>query len=112
MNDPGITQEELIRGKLNSETARIPWKALQRYFAGGYTLIVKQQLDLIEVAYQMHQDNAAQIEQWMNANLIHPVSNDQAREWHNDDAQLWACVIKPWVLIQALDEQQERAKDL
>lgn len=104
MTDHGITQQELIRGKLNSETARIPWKELERYFAGGYTLLVEDQLDLIEVAYQMHQDNAAQIEKWMNNDLIHQVSNDQARAWHNDDAELWACVIKPWVLIQPVDE--------
>lgn len=103
MTDPGITQQELIRGKLNSETARIPWKELQRYFAGGFTLIVEQQLDLIDVAYQMHQDNAPQIEQWMHANLLHQVSNEQARQWFNDDAELWACVIRPWVLIQAPD---------
>lgn len=103
MTDPGITQEQLVRGKLNSETARIPWKELQRYFAAGYTLMVERDLDLIDVAYQMHQDNAKQIEQWMNANLIHQVSNEQAREWHNNQAQLWACVIKPWVLIQPAD---------
>ena len=103
MTDPGITQQQLIRGKLNSETACIPWKELQRYFAGGFTLYVKQELDLIEVAYQMHQDNAPQIEQWMQANLLHQVSNEQARQWFNDDAQLWACVIKPWVLIQDRD---------
>lgn len=103
MSEPEITSQELLRGKLNSETARIPWKELQRYFAGGYTLNVDQQLDLIEVAYQMHCDNAAQIEQWMNANLIHQVSNEQAREWFNDDQEMWACVIKPWVLVQASD---------
>jgi hypothetical protein len=100
MTEPEITSQELIRGKLNSETARISWKELQRYFAGGYTLNVDLQLDLIDVAYQMHCDNAAQIEQWMNSNLIHQVSNEQAREWYNDDQIMWACVIKPWVLVQ------------
>ena len=105
MKKPEITQEELTRGKLNSETARIPWKELQRYFAGGHTLLVDQQLDLIEVAYQINQDNAPQVEQWMKDNLLAQVSNDQARQWFNDDAELWACVIKPWVLIQPLDEE-------
>jgi hypothetical protein len=100
MTEPEITSQELIRGKLNSETARISWKELQRYFAGGYTLNVDLQLDLIDVAYQMHCDNAAQIEQWMNSNLVHQVSNEQAREWYNDDQIMWACVIKPWVLVQ------------
>jgi hypothetical protein len=103
MTEPEITSQELLRGKLNSETARIPWKELQRYFAGGYTLNVDLQLDLIDVAYQMHCDNAAQIEQWMNSNLIHQVTNEQAREWYNDDQIMWACVIKPWVLIQPAD---------
>lgn len=103
MSKPEITSQELLRGKINSETARIPWTELQRYFAGGYTLKVDQQLDLVEVAYQMQQDNAAQIESWMNDQLLRQVSNDEARQWYNDDQQMWACVIKPWVLVQALD---------
>ncbi len=100
MNKPEITSAELIRGKLNSETARMPWKELQRHFASGYTLFVDQQLDLIEVAFQFEQDNAKQIEIWLNSQLIQQVSNDQAREWFNDDASLWTSVVKPWVLIQ------------
>ena len=103
MTKPEITSEQLTRGKINSETAKIHWKELQRYFAGGYTLQVETELDLIEVAYQMQQDNAGQIEQWMNQQLIHQVSNDQARAWFNDDAELWTCVIKPWVLVQPAD---------
>ncbi len=103
MNKPVITSEELIRGKLNSETARISWKELQRYFAGGYTLIVDLQLDLVNVAYQFEQDNSKQIESWLNKQLIQQVSNNQARQWFNDDAELWACVVQPWVLIQQTD---------
>ncbi|MDJ0832948.1 MAG: DUF2288 domain-containing protein [Gammaproteobacteria bacterium] len=103
MNEPDITQAELIRGKLNSETARIPWRELQRYFAGGYTLLVDQQLDLIEVGYQLQQDNSALVADWLQQELLQQVSNQQARQWHNDDAELWACVVKPWVLIQPAD---------
>ncbi len=103
MTEPEITSDKLIRGKLNSETARIPWKELQRHFASGYTLTIDQQLDLIDVAFQFQQDNATQIEQWLNSNLVRQVSNEQARQWFNDDAQLWACVVAPWVLIQPGD---------
>ena len=97
---PEITQKELTRGKLNSETAQIPWTELQRHFASGHTFVIDNQLDLIDVAYAFQQDNAAQIEIWLNQQLIQQVSNDQARTWYNDDASLWACVVKPWVLIQ------------
>ena len=75
MSKPDITQAELIRGKLNSETARIPWKQLQRFFAGGYTLLVDQQLDLIEVGYQIQQDNSSLVAQWMEQGLVQLVSN-------------------------------------
>ncbi len=100
MSKTGITQAQLIRGKLNSETARIPWKELQRYFAGGYTLLVDQQLDLIEVGYQFQLDNSARVAQWLEQELVAPVSNQQARQWINDDAVVGACVVKPWELIQ------------
>ena len=103
MTESEITSEQLIRGKINSETAKMRWKELQRYFAGGYTLEVDTQLDLVEVAYQMQQDNTEQIERWMNEQMIRQVSNDLAREWFKNDTELWACVIKPWVLIQPCD---------
>lgn len=103
MTDIDITSQDLIRGKLNSETARIPWRELQRFFAGGYTLFIDEQLDLVDVAYQMQQDNASQIEQWMNGGQVRQVSNEQAREWFNDERELWACVVKPWVLVQPAD---------
>ncbi len=103
MPDNGVTSEQLIRGKINSETARMRWRDLQRFFAGGYTLLVDTKLDLIEVAYQMQQDNSEQVARWMSENLLQQVGNDQARAWYNDDAELWACVVKPWVVIQPCD---------
>ncbi len=103
MSDRGVTSEQLERGKINSETARIPWRDLQRYFAGGRTLWVDARLDLVEVAYQLQRDNVAQTQQWMQQALLRPVSNQQARRWYNDDATLWACVVKPWGLIQPPD---------
>ena len=103
MSESNLTSEDLIRGKLNSETARIAWHELQRFFAGGYTLFIAEELDLIDVAFQMEQDNASQIEQWMTAGQVRQVSNDQAREWFNDNRELWTCVVKPWVLVQPAD---------
>ena len=103
MTDPDITDPELIRGKIISETAQIPWKDLQRHFAGGKTLLVDGQLDLIEIAFQFTQDNAQQVEQWLNETLVKPVSNEQAQQWFDTDAALWACVVRPWILIQDSD---------
>jgi hypothetical protein len=104
-DEPGAG--ERIRGKLNSETARLPRKTLQRNFASGIRLYIDPELDLIEVGLRMHQDDAKAIEEGMNKGWIRPLSNEQARRWHKDDAELRACVLRPWVLLQAADEQDD-----
>ena len=92
--------EELLRGKLNSETAKIPWSQLQRFFAAGQTLFVAADLDLVDVAFVFSQDNAEQVKYWLQQELVSPVTDAQARDLLNRDSVLWAIVVKPWVLVQ------------
>lgn len=91
---------EVFRAKINLETAKIAWKELQRFFAGGKALMVSRDLDMVEVAFQMSADNVEQIRQWAAAGKLSHVSDEQAREWAGDDALVWAVVVSPWVLVQ------------
>ncbi|MHB1590378.1 MAG: DUF2288 family protein, partial [Sulfuricella sp.] len=50
-------QDDILRAELNRETARIAWKELLRFFAAGTVIAVSQDLDLIEVAIQISNDN-------------------------------------------------------
>jgi hypothetical protein len=95
-----ISPDETTRTKVNLETAPIAWKELLRFFAGGLVIAVGSQLDLVEVALQMSQDNKIQIEQWLSEGKIAKVSDELAREWLDADALLWAVVVKPWILVQ------------
>jgi hypothetical protein len=95
-------QQEVNRAKLNLETSQIAWRELQRYFASGVALFVAAELDLVEVAWQVSEDNARQIQEWMSAGQFGKVSDQQAAEWHAADAVLWAVVVSPWVLVQPL----------
>lgn len=92
--------EELLRGKLNSETAKIRWSELQRFFAAGQILFIEADLDLIDVAFAFSQDNTEQVKRWLQQELVSPVTDAQAREWFNQDSLLWSIVVKPWVLVQ------------
>jgi hypothetical protein len=92
--------DEISRARVNQETARIAWKELLRFFAAGTVIAVSPELDLVDVAIQMSQDNKAGIEAWMAQGKMGKVSDDQAREWLAADAVLWATVVKPWVLVQ------------
>ncbi len=93
-------EEKLLRGQINLETAQIAWRELQRYFASGATIFVSPALDLVDVAYQIAQDNAAQVAAWMEEGQIARVTDDQALGWYEADALVWAVVARPYVLIQ------------
>lgn len=89
-----------LERKLNHETAQIRWRELQRYFASGNAISVDPSLDLIQVAIQIADNNANQIKEWMDSGLLDVVKDQQALEWFEQDAIVWAVVIKPWVLVQ------------
>ncbi len=86
--------------KLNFETARIAWRDLQTFFAGGSVIHVHPNLDLLVVAEQLAADNTEQFTRWLESGEVQTVSDQQALRWYEDDALLWGVVIKPWVLVQ------------
>ena len=94
--------EQLARASLNLETAKILWSDLQRFFAGGVAIGVAPELDLLEVAYQMSQDNKPCIARWMADGQVAAVSDEQALQWLQADAEVWSVVVRPWVLVQAV----------
>ena len=94
------SDRELIRGKINSETAKIPWQELQRFFASGKTLYVNNKLDLVDVAYAFHEDDSQQVEAWVESEQVSAVTDQQAKYWAENDSLVWAVVVKPWVLVQ------------
>ena len=97
-------QNDILRAKLNRETSRISWKELLRFFAAGTVIAVSEELDLVEVAIQISNDNKALIEQWMIESRVNKVSDAQAKDWLETDAILWAVVVRPWILVQQRTE--------
>jgi hypothetical protein len=91
---------EQRRADFLAQTARIAFSELQRYFAGGKLILVDDQLDLVEVATQLAEDNKAQFETWLAEAQIRGVSDEQAMNWLADNSELWAVVADPWVLVQ------------
>jgi hypothetical protein len=107
-DDPDAAREldeaPLLAAKLTGETAKIPWSALQRFFAQGRVVAVRTGTDLVAVGAAMSRDERARIEAWMAAGAIAPVSDEQAKHWIETDALVWALVVRPWVLVQARAE--------
>jgi hypothetical protein len=97
-------ERELERAKIVSETAKIPWLELQRFFAAGNVMLVATELDLVDVAYALQLDDIEQVKTWTESSQVCPVDDDQAKLWVSSDALLWAIVVKPWVLVQTIPD--------
>ena len=91
---------DLTKEKVNLETSKIAWKELQRFFASGSAVFVSAELDLVDVAYQFSIDNKEQVADWLQANQVALVSDQQALNWFEHNSEVWAVVVKPWILVQ------------
>ena len=82
-------------------TAQISWPDLEPHFARGELLVVESALDLVRVAQALIDDDSATVKGWMQANLLGAASDAQAADWYERNPDnLWAVVIRPWVLVQ------------
>jgi len=85
---------------LHTETAVIDWKDLERFFAKGHLIRVANDLDLVDAALEVSNDNKAVVEQWLVENRLAGVSNEEAMLWSEGKSELWSVVVLPWILVQ------------
>jgi len=91
---------EVLKTRLNTETAKIGWTEIQRFFAKGQVFIVAPELDLIDTAARMIHDEKGSVKEWLEQNLIVQATTEDAKRWHDSDLDLWAVVVAPWILVQ------------
>ena len=106
MSNSEPDSEQVSRGRIVGETAKIEWRELMREFAGGRTLLIEVGLDMVEVAFQLEQDNSELFAEWLQTERVRAVSDDEAQQWHQDGRVVWACVVRPWVLVQIAVEKE------
>ena len=100
------TDRDVEIARINGETAKIPWRELQRFFAQGKAVAVAPTLDLVAVAYELSRDNTEQYQEWQTSGKVTIVSDAQALEWIDANALMWAVVVRPWVLVQPVKPEQ------
>ena len=100
--DPGVDVREL----LNAQTGRLAWTELQRHFARGAVIRVAGDLDLVEAAARIVDDDKAVVERWLGEGRLAQATLKDARRWERDQAEFWAVVAAPWVLVQEVGERR------
>ena len=98
--------EQLIaeeKAKILAETATINWQSLEKFYAQGKLILVENGINLVDVAYSLSLNETVDIESMVQAKQLSRDFNTQARQWHQDDAEVWCVVVKPWVLVQSIN---------
>lgn len=101
-DDKNISDIEILRANINNETSQINWSELQRFFAGGWLIYVSSEANLLDVAVAFSQDDKELVSKWLTSGDVAKVSDEQAKQWLEQDAAFWSTVVKPWILIQPL----------
>jgi len=89
-----------LRQKLAAETGQIAWQELERHFARGVLIVVAPELNLIEAAARIAEDDKSALQEWIQRGLVVRATDDHARRWADSKYILWAVVVAPWVLVQ------------
>lgn len=86
--------------KLLTETAKIRWSELTTLFNNGALIRIEPDLDLVAVAEAIANDDTTQIATWVAGSLLEKMPKALADEYEARDAELWAVVVSPWVVVQ------------
>ena len=94
--------EEELRQKINLETGQLSWLELQKYFAKGNVIVVRPQLDLIDVAARFAEDDKDAVAKWIENEDIKRALDEDARQWNERNSDFWTVVVAPWILVQEI----------
>ncbi len=100
-----MTSSDVLRAKLNLETARLAWPELERHFARGVVIRVSAGMDLVEAALQVAENNAEAVQAWLADGRLAKAEIRDAGKWHADQTIFWAVVVAPWVLVQEAPQE-------
>jgi hypothetical protein len=99
------TPRDILRAKLNLETAQLAWPELERHFARGSVIKVAAGTDLIDTALHVAENNAATVQAWLAEGRIARAEMRDAEDWHARQPMFWAVVVAPWVLVQEVQKE-------
>ena len=98
--DEGAAGADDPRARLAGETGTLPWSELVRHFARGVVVTVRGDVDLIDAALCLAEDDAALLGEWIESGRVARASDDDARDWTAREPVFRCVVVAPWVLVQ------------
>lgn len=93
-----------LKESLSKDVADITWKDLQPHAKRDAIIVIKDELDLPEVAAAISEDNTASVQGWISSQSIAKPTEKQLTEWNKDlTKQFTALIVQPFVVVKELN---------
>jgi len=90
-----------LRAQLAQQIHRVDWKPLAPHAERGGLVLVDPQLDLLEVAVAVAEDDGDQVQAWMAAQQLTRATPAQTDAWRGESGEHFtAIIVQPYVLAQ------------
>jgi hypothetical protein len=99
--DPKSLKGDSLKDQLKETLDEAEWTWLRPHVARDALIVVKPDLDLLEVAVKVARDEKKQIQDWIARGWIGKPSHDQLTAWEKAPTKRFlSVVVQPYVLIQ------------
>lgn len=89
-----------IQEQLAQDLADVSWKDIIPHCQRDAVIVVYEGLDMIEVGVAIAQDNIAQVQVWVEEQLLQKPSAQQLGLWNQSPEQLFSVlIVAPYVLM-------------
>lgn len=102
MPETGYAAPMDVRAKLQDEVLACRWADLAKHHERGGLLLVRPDLDLLEVGVALATDRADRVEVWLAVGRLGRPSEEVVSELAARDPRFQFVIVQPWVVAQEL----------
>jgi hypothetical protein len=96
-----MSYEEALRIKLGDRMGPVFFSDLKAHLERDAVIIVAQELELLDVAVAVANDDADKVKDWIESGKMRKPSLLERDEWPAHEGRTWeAVIVKPFVLVQ------------
>ncbi len=90
-----------LKEKLEKDVANISWQDLQPHAKRDAIIVVKDELDLSEVAVAIAQDNTPSVQRWIGEQFISKPTSEELTHWNQTPhKEFTALIVQPFVIVK------------
>jgi hypothetical protein len=102
--DSSLENDLLLADKFKEEIGTVSWSWLRPHEKRKVLFLVAVELDLIEVAVAVAEDQSAKIKSWLDIGSLTQPTLKQVAEWEKNGGLFLGVIVKPYVFFKLAEE--------